>query len=331
MGVGIADIAYALPESVTPSNEIVEAFGFDESFIVGKLGIESRHHLAPGETVSGLAAQAVEAVLKSAGIDRSRIGLLIVVTQTPDYCLPHVSAIVQGQLGLPRDSLVFDMSLGCSGYVIGLATAKSLMKSERIDFGVLVTVDAYSRLVDKTDRETAPLFGDAAAATLLSRSPQYAIGSFSYGSDGARHEDLIAHGTGSTLEPRQPLHMDGRGIYTFALREVPNSIKLCLALNSVDLDSVQKVVLHQANNFMVGSIGQRLGVEADKMVLDIRDIGNTTSSSIPIAIKRSCLELSPLPSPVLLSGFGVGLSWATTILFAAEGGHHESRVTRRDP
>lgn len=314
MCAGIEAIAHALPTKRISSQEIADAHGFELGFITQKLGISERRILKDDESVSGLATSAVDKLLREAGVAKDEIDILLVVSQTPDYCLPHVSAIVHGSLGLSPDVLAMDLSLGCSGYVYGLATISSLMQTHSFTKGVLVTADAYSRVVDPTDRNTAPLFGDAATATLLSPNPRYQVGATTFGTNGALHESLIVHGSGSTLEPRESLRMDGRSIFNFAMRIVPNDVKRCLELNALEIDDIDKFVFHQANAFMLESLRQRMGIEGAKVVVNLREVGNTTSSSIPLALEPILCAGSEQPHHILLSGFGVGLSWASTVV-----------------
>lgn len=318
MSVGIAGIRHAFPGKYVHSNEISEAYGFDPEFVTEKLGISGRFLLDEGETVSGLASSAVLELMNDFSIRADEVDLLIVVTQTPDYCLPHTSAIVQDACGLNGDAVVMDLSLGCSGYLLGLETAKALMELRRSDSGILVTVDGYSRILNPEDRNTAPLFGDAATATWLTTNPRYKIGKTTTGSDGSLHQALIVHGSGSTPEPFAPLFMDGRNIFNFALHRVPTDVKRCLSLNGVRLEEIARFVFHQANLFMLNALADRMGIDRQKLALSMSDIGNTTSSSIPIALEREVLSVGAPVSPVLLSGFGVGLSWASTVLFSVE-------------
>ena len=316
--IGIQDIAYALPEGVLRNAEIVDRHGFEEEFVSEKLGIEERRVLGEGETVSGLAVTAVEKLLGTSGVAKQEISLLIVVTQTPDYCLPHVSALVHDAVKLPSAVAAFDVGLGCSGYVYGLALARAMMQVEGMRHGILVTADAYSRIMDPGDRATAPLFGDGATATLLSDNPAYLIGRSTFGTDGTRHGALIAHGTGSSLEERQPLHMNGRTIFTFMMSEAPKDIRACLQKNELEVCDIDRFVFHQASRYMLQSLTKQLKLDPGKVVIDMKDVGNTTSSTIPIALERQVLGSERRDRRLLLSGFGVGLSWASTVLTARE-------------
>jgi len=315
MTIGVQDIAIALPQGVVECNDALAArHEFNADFIREKLGIETRRKLGPDETVSGMAVDAAQQVLAANGVNAAEVGLILVVTQTPDYCLPHTGALVQSALGAPHSAASFDVGLGCSGYVYGLSIARALMTAEDIGCGLLITADAYSRLVDPADRATAPLFGDAATATLLGSDPCYAIGRATFNTDGARSGALIAPGTGSRLERRSPLHMDGRAIFTFMMKEVPKDVAACLARNDAALDQVDCFVFHQASRYLLQSLTRQMKLEPQKVVIDMADVGNTTSSTIPIALKRQVLAAQSGPDRVLISGFGVGLSWSSNLL-----------------
>jgi 3-oxoacyl-[acyl-carrier-protein] synthase III len=312
--VGIEDIAYAVPEGIIETNEaLIETHGFDAKFITEKLGIEERRKVGPDETVSGLSVRAARTLLEATKTDPASIEFLAVVTQTPDYCLPHVGAIVQQELGLPTSVASFDLGLGCSGYVYGLSLAKAFMASEGLSRGILVTAEAYSRLLDPGDRATSPLFGDGASATLLSTNPRYLIGKGTFGTNGAQHEALIARGTGTKPGVREALFMDGRAIFSFMMSEVPKDVAACLERNNLQLEQIDHFVFHQASKFMLQSVSKRMRLDPAKVIIDIADFGNTTSSTIPIALKRRILDDTDATN-ILLSGFGVGLSWASTVL-----------------
>lgn len=317
--LGVEAIAHALPALEVSSEQIAQRHDFDVDFVSSKLGIETRHYLDVGETVSGIAVEAVRTLLQRVGVSPAEVQALVVVTQTPDYCLPHTSALVQAEAQISRHALVFDIGLGCSGYVLGLSVLRDVMESQGMTRGVLVTADAYSRIIAPTDRNTSPLFGDGASATLVSDRPRYRVGKTTHGSDGSKHAALIVRGSGSTPGKRESLFMDGRAIFNFALSQVPQDIDECLEMNGLDHADIDLFVFHQANAFMITSLAQRLGIPMDRVVLSMRDVGNTTSSTIPIALEREVLGLESAPRRVLICGFGVGLSWGSTILTRVDG------------
>ena len=318
--IGIREIAHHVPEATVTSDEIARRHGFEESFISEKLGIRQRRVAAVDESTGDLCLVAAEKLLAKAVVARDAVELLIVVTQTPDYCLPHTSALVHERLGLSKDTAVFDLSLGCSGFVYGLATAGALMEAHGMTTGLLITADEYSKVMDPGDRNTAPLFGDAAAATLLGPNPRYLPGKYTFGSDGARHEALIVHGSGTRTEPRQPLYMNGRAIFNFMLSEMPGDVAQCLSLNDLALEDIDAWVFHQASRKMLLSLARKIGIPEDRLVIDIEDIGNTTSASIPIALERRVMTNAHSAERILICGFGVGLSWASTVLTRVDEG-----------
>ncbi len=315
--IGIEHICFSLPEDVIDSREVIIRHGFDEDFVLKKLGISERRVLGENQAVSDIGADAVDRLLKESGTDASDIQLLIVVTQTGDYSLPHTSAIIQAKTGVSESAFVFDISLGCSGYVAALDVAVATMERLSLRLGVVVTADAYSRIVDPADRSTAPLFGDAATATLLSQNPSWILGRPDFGTQGNLHEHLILRGSGTKNETPADLFMDGRGILRFTRKTVKASVTSVLNKNSLVMSDIDYFVFHQANSFVLDSLTDDLGISPQKVVREHSDVGNTTSSSIPIALRKS--RIMSLPTKVILvSGFGVGLSWHSNVLYTAE-------------
>ena len=319
MDIGIDHISFALPKGQAETNDdLITAHGFDRGFISEKLGIDVRLKLASDETVSGLCVDAVNRLLNETSLDPQNVECLGVVTQTPDYCLPHTSALVHSETGLPNDCAAFDIGLGCSGYVYALAIMRGFMLAEGLSCGIIATVDAYSRVMDPKDKATSPLFGDAASATLLRSGGRARLGKVSFGTNGDRHQALIVRGSGSRSEAFEPLYMDGRAIFNFMMTEVPESVIRCLDINELNIDDIDFFVFHQASEYMLKTLASRMKIPLGKVVIDMRDIGNTTSSSIPIALQRRILEKNYKNKnrlKILLSGFGVGLSWATSLLY----------------
>jgi 3-oxoacyl-[acyl-carrier-protein] synthase-3 len=302
--IGILSIHTYVPEAKLDAMDLSSHFALSENFIRDKTGFKTLSRRSSGEDTSHLAERAVRAALSKHSELADKLGLLVVVTQTPDgRGLPQVSAIVHGSLGLPETVAAFDVSLGCSGWVYGLSIAKSFMESNDLAYGILVTADPYSKIIDPEDRNTLLLFGDAASATVLSRDPTWQIGRFVFGTAGKHHEDIMVRDDGK-------LTMNGRAIFNFSARKVPDCVRATLAANGLELGSVDCVVLHQASRYIVDTIAKRLDATA-QTIFTAADTGNTVSSSIPLAI-------SALPKAreqtMLVCGFGVGLSWAACAL-----------------
>jgi 3-oxoacyl-[acyl-carrier-protein] synthase-3 len=334
----VRDIASALPGWRVPSDVVAGWTGLDEGFITTKLGIAERAYLAENETVTSLAASACRTLFeRNPELDPAAIGLLVVVTQNPDFRLPHTAALLQQELGLDTGLASFDVGLGCSGWVYALSIARGFMAAEGVDDALVVTCDPYSRIMGRADRETAGLFGDAAAATWLSSERGAAIGRADHGTDGSGAERLIVRAGGSAAPlgglaangsgPRLPddpadlrLTMHGRSIFNFMMGRVPQSIDACLARNGLAADDIDLYVFHQASAYMLEQLSRRLGLSEDRAPRLLEQTGNTVSSSIPLALEALAADGRLDGRRVLVSGFGVGLSWATNVLHFPNGG-----------
>lgn len=321
MILGIESIAHAFGANRIDNVEFGRQRGFDPGFIADKLGIETRYTTTKDQASSDLACAAVCALLEKTGISKAEIGFLALVTQTPDYQLPHTAALVQARLGLSQRLASFDISLGCSGFVYGLAAAASFMATQGIRHGILVTVDVYSKLIQTDDRATSTLFSDVAAATLIGDRPIYTLGRTIFGTDGAGASKLMVD-SGGSREPggNARLFMDGRAIFSFMMTRIPQDVEECLDVNGLEHSDVDRYVFHQANRFMIESLADRICLDRAKVVLNVRDGGNTVGSTIPIALESI---LGQHHRNILVSGFGVGLSWATGILKLNEVLNHE--------
>lgn len=317
--VGVAAIASHRPARVEENSELVERFGFEPAFLTDKLGIDRRYLCSDDEAVSDLAVAAAERLFEETGQDRDEIGLVLVCTQNPDYKLPTTANLVQDRLGLPQTTAAFDINQGCSGFVYGLSIASSMMASQGLDAGLLITSEAYSKVMDPNDRKTVPIFGDGAAATLLRSDGRAKPGRFVFGTDGSGAEHLRVRAGGSRFpnevcEGESALHMDGREIFNFMMRRVPDSVDRCLALNGLQRDDVDLFVFHQASRYMVETLAKYMRLDAERVPVTLADGGNTVSSSLPMALEVLGGIDALAGKRVLLCGFGVGLSWASGLL-----------------
>jgi 3-oxoacyl-[acyl-carrier-protein] synthase-3 len=316
MTIGIEHIASYFPSDVLSAAELASRYGFDEAFVRDKLGVGQVFVAAPEERTSDLATSAVRRLLEEVPDIVEQIGVLVVCTQTPDYQLPHVSAMVQDRAGLPSHVAAFDVSLGCSGWVYGLSIVQAFMQQNALPYGVLVTAETYSKVIDDTDRNTKCLFSDAAAATLIGPKGKLCARKFTFGTAGRKYDHLIVRPSDGAGRPAR-LHMDGRGIFDFVLNGVPADIEACLAANELRLDELDWLVFHQASGFLLDALGRRLGIPGDpRIVRTIDRHGNAVSSSIPLALAETLGPDLGRGARVLVSGFGVGLSWASTVLEA---------------
>ena len=314
MTLGIQAIAHVYGGARIDNAVEAGRLGHEPAFVRDKLGIVTRYVATETQATSDLSVEAAAAVLKKSGVAAADIEALLLVTQTPDYQLPHTAALVQSRLGLPQSVASFDVSLGCSGYVYGMSALTGFMAQAGLRRGLLITADCYSKVIDPADRATAPLFSDAAAATLVNDAPVYVAGRAVFGTDGSGAEALIVKSGGSRV-PSAPgrLFMDGRAIYSFMLSRIPQQVEACLARNGLVLDDIDRFVFHQANRYMLESLRDRMKLPPAKVVIAVENGGNTVGSTLPIALEPLLAER---PRRVLISGFGVGLSWATNVLEA---------------
>ena len=300
--LGISEIGYYLPENSISNYDRLAEFNLNTDFIEKKSGFKSLTKCDENETSSQLCVKSFNDLLSKIDIEKDQIDCCIVITQNPDYKLPHVSAIVHKEIGLNENCACFDISLGCSGYVYGLSVIKSFMEANNLKNGLLFTSDPYSKIIDKNDKSTSLLFGDGATVTLINENPKYEIKKFTFGTIGESYRDLLCS---------NKLEMNGRGVFAFASRKVPLDIKLVLNINDLGISEIDTFIIHQGSKFIVDTIREKLMISEEKMRFWASDYGNLISSSIPMILKD---HLRTRKDKILLSGFGVGLSWSSTVL-----------------
>lgn len=302
--IGIEEIAGYVPPGRESNLDRMAKFDIGEEFLRDKIGVPEVVRKAPEEETSDMCVRAFEALQAKAPLDGPP-DCLIVCTQNPDGSgLPHTSAIVHGKLGLPDEVAAFDVSLGCSGWVYGLATTVSFMEAFGLRRGLLFTADPYSKILNPDDKNTTLLFSDAATVTLLGPSPRLRIRAARFATRGSGFADLQCR------DGR--LSMNGRAIFRFSMTAVPPQIRDVLAAAGWDLDAVDQFVLHQGSRYLIDQITQRMGLPPGKVPSNLAEVGNTVSSSIPLLLERFLRDAAS--RRILVSGFGVGLSWATAAL-----------------
>lgn len=302
--IGITEIGSYFPKNTIDNIAQAAKFGESEAFIKTKIGATVLPKLEEHQEASDLAVGAVENLLAKNAIQKEQIEALVVVTQNGDFGgLPHTAAIVQSKLGLTNTVSAFDISLGCSGYVYGLSILKAHMQEMGFSNAVLVTADPYSKIIDREDRVTSLLFGDGATATLLSDDAIFDIGKPILQTDGNGHDALVKN---------EHLNMHGRKVFNFAATNVPSQIASYLDGNELTVEEIDLFLLHQGSAAIVDVIARKVGGDKSKFVLDIDKTGNTVSSTIPILLEKQLHKTEN--KKIIISGFGVGLSWATNLL-----------------
>ena len=321
MKIKISSISYYLPEAVEGLDVLGrDNPGWDIPKLFTKTGIRNRHIAALGQTASDLAFEAGSMLLRELP-DASAINLLIFVTQSPDYVLPTSACILQDRLGLPQGCIAFDINLGCSGFVTALSVAGSLIECGVAQKGLILCADTYSKYIAKTDRTCRPIFSDGAAAILVDSSATDCIGPFEFGTDGSGFDRLIVR-KGGAREPNtntdfheHTLEMHGSDIFLFTMRVVPEYIAKLLERARLTISDVDLFIFHQASKLVIENLTRSLLLSPEKVFENYEYIGNTVSATIPIALKDA-EQLGRLKDgdTVLLFGFGVGLSWAATLI-----------------
>lgn len=325
----IKAISYYLPDTVLSNEELIKAFPeWTVDKIANKVGIKERHVASKEEAVSDLAVNAALRLFEETGIERNDIDFVLLCTQSPDYFLPSTACIVQERLGLSTHTGALDFNLGCSGYIYGLSLAKGLIAGGIAKNVLLLTAEMYTKHLHPRDKGNRTIFGDAATASVISTEGYAQIGNFSLGTDGKGAENLIVK-TGALKhkdkvndlqfdENGNPLssdylYMNGTEIFNFTLDAVPPLVCETLQKNNLEMTNVDLFVFHQANKYMINFLRKKLKIEEDKFYVYLETVGNTVSSTIPIALCEAKKE-ERLIGKILLAGFGVGYSWGGVIL-----------------
>jgi len=300
--LGIKNIASYLPEKKVSNYAKKEKFDLDDDFIENKIGVKSQCVKEDDEKASDLCIKSFENLIKKMNIDKDTIDCCIVVTQNPDFNIPHTSAIVHGKLELSQECACFDISLGCSGYIYGLSNIISFMQSNGLKNGLLFTADPYSEIIDHDDKNTDLIFGDGSTVTYISENPLYTAKDFSFGTNGKAYKEILCD---------DKLYMNGRAVFNFTATTIPKHIQKLLVKNDLEDSNIDKYILHQGSKYIVDTIRKRLKVNESKVPFDMYEYGNTVSSAVPIILEK---ELQYNYKRLLLSAYGIGLSWGSTIL-----------------
>ena len=327
----IKGISYYLPNKVVSNDELVADFPeWNAEKVAQKVGIYQRHIAAKDETAGDMAFEAATKLFDEYHIDKNDIDFILLCTQSPDYFLPTTACLLQKRLGLRTDIGALDYNLGCSGCIYGLALAKGLISIGVARNVLLLTAETYNKYIHPKDKSNRSIFGDGAAAALVSTDGFAEIKEFSLGTDGSGAENLIIK-TGASRYPNKEniieedsdgylkasdyLYMNGSEIFTFTLDAVPPLISQTLIKNNVEIDDINLFVFHQANKFMLNTIRKVCVIPKDKFYIDLENTGNTVSSTILIALKNAMQKhIISIGDQVLTAGFGVGYSWGATIL-----------------
>jgi 3-oxoacyl-[acyl-carrier-protein] synthase-3 len=331
----IRALEYYLPAHMMSNDELQKSRpDWNVPQIASKTGVLNRHIARQDECASDLAYEAVLKLIKNSGIHKDEIDGIVYCTQSPDHIMPPNSTLLHAKLDISKRAFAFDFNLACSGFVYGLAIAKSMMESLRLQNVLVVTADTYSKYIYPRDRSASSLFGDGAAATLLSSAanPVSKIIDFLLETDGHGGKNFMIKAGGLRF-PKTPdtatvksdltnnqwtdehIRMDGKAVLDFAMREIPDAVNRILLRNNLKLNDLDLILFHQASQMALDKLCKEMQVPPEKTFTNIADVGNTVSSSLAIALKDAEKKV-PISrgNLVLLVGFGVGFSWGCCLL-----------------
>jgi 3-oxoacyl-[acyl-carrier-protein] synthase-3 len=312
-----------VPSAVRSNAELEQQFGVEEGWIAAKTGIGARRVLSPGESTATIATNAARAALTSAGLEPPDIDIIVLATCTPEQPIAHTAAFVGGELGIRCGS--FDLNTACSGFVYGLVVTGALLNASPVSRALLIGAEAYSPFLNPQDRSTSVVFGDGAGAIVLERGTDGGAGIIAsdLGCEGSLTDIVGVRAGGSRLRTthetvaagNNQLHMMGKQVFEFAVGALVESIDVTMARASIDLADVKWFVPHQANLRIIETVGEKLHIDPERVVLNIDRFGNTGAASIAIALSEAAADGRVQRGDlVLLSSVGAGMTWATALI-----------------
>lgn len=331
--VGISGIAAAVPTNVIKNQEYDLYFKKEDiKGIVDKIGVIERRFVDENTCSSDLCYAAAEKLIGGMKINREEIDLLIFISQTPDYRMPATSVLLQDRLKLSSSTITFDVNLGCSAFLYGLTIAYSMITAGNIRKALILDGETRSKVYSQKDRKTGFLFGDAGVAALIERGEKFGKSWFSLNSDGSR-ESLIKIPAGGyrkmsscetvtekvideygNIRSEEQGYMNGADVFNFVIREVPRDFDRLIGFSSLDVAEIDYFVFHQANSYINGFLAKKMKLPEEKIPSTIGKYGNTSSVSIPLTIVSELKDKLNGHKRLLLSGFGVGLTWGTAVV-----------------
>ena len=329
-GVGIKALSACVPSGIVYNKDLGYLIPEEEiEKTINNIGIEQRRIADDDVMASDLCFKAARQLMTDNDIDPATIDVLLFMSQTPDYRIPATSCLLQERLGLSKETLCFDISLGCSGYLFALSTAFAYASMRGVNRVLLLDGETFSKIVNRRDKVDWPLYGDAGTATLVEKG-DYGESTFMLNTDGSGSEALKIHaGMRNPITPEScvereredgnirtdlEVFMDGMDVFNFAISKVPRSIKSLLQLTGKTIDDVDYLVFHQANRFMMDFFVKKLKINPDRVPYCIHKYGNTSSASVPLTISSELVGALSEDKTVVLSAFGAGLSWGAAIL-----------------
>jgi 3-oxoacyl-[acyl-carrier-protein] synthase-3 len=304
-----------LPERVITNDDLARRLDTSDEWIVQRTGIRERRVAAEGELCSDLAQKAAERALARAGIKADEIDLLVVATTTPDNTFPSTATKVQAKLGMTGGA-AFDLQAVCSGFIFALATADNFIKAGQARTALVIGAETYSRILDWEDRGTCVLFGDGAGAVVLRAGEgERGILSTHIHSDGRHYGILYVDGGPSSTQTTGVVRMEGKEVFRHAVVRLAEAVDEALAANKLTARDVDWLVPHQANRRIIDSMGRKLSLPPEKVVVTIERHANTSAASIPLALAEAADDGRIRPGQlVLMEAMGGGLTWGASLV-----------------
>jgi 3-oxoacyl-[acyl-carrier-protein] synthase III len=316
-GVKIVGVGHYAPPRVVTNHDLEAWLDTTDDWITTRTGMKRRHWASEDEATSDLATAASSAALVHAGLRAQEIDCFIVATVTPDYYFPATACLVASKLGV-NEKPAFDIAIACSGFIYGLTVACGLIRSGVYRRIMLVGAESLSKILDKTDRSTAILFGDGAGAVILESSEEDSFLASDLGADGGRPELLYAQGSGARRpidhaaldEKVHLIHMQGRETFKLAVQRMVDATGVVLRKSNLNKADVTFLVPHQANRRIIDATARYLDLPEEKVIVNIGEYGNTSAASIPMALSETVRAGRIKPGDLIVFvAFGGGLSW----------------------
>jgi 3-oxoacyl-[acyl-carrier-protein] synthase-3 len=317
--IGITGVGSFVPERVLTNEDLSELVDTSDEWITERTGIKERHIADPGQAASDLALPAAQQALSKAGLDPAGLELVIVATVTPDMFFPSTASLLASALAADEAG-AYDLSAGCTGFMYALAQAYAALAGGLAENALVVGSETLSKIINWHDRSTCVLFGDGAGAVVLERVSGGGFVGFELGSDGEGGKELSVPAGGSrnpvTAETvAQELHflrMNGREVYKFATRVLVSSAEKLLEECGLTVDDVDLYIPHQANKRIIDHAARNLGIQQDKIFINLQKYGNTSSASIPLCLAEAVGDGRLREGTrVLMTGMGAGLTWGS--------------------
>lgn len=322
-GIAITGIGSAAPKAILSNDHLSQIVETSDEWISSRTGMKKRHIASTTESLSQLSAQAAENALSMAGITASELDLIILATSTPDDLFGSACQ-VQGLIGATK-AVAFDLTAACSGFIFALITASQFIRTGVHQNVLVIGADVLSRWVDWSDRNTCVLFGDGAGAIVCQGIDQGdRLLAFEMYSDGSQNDRLNLAYTGeskplaedieASAGTYQPITMNGREVYRFAVAKVPEVIEKAMFRANITSEQIDWLLLHQANQRIMDAVAQRLKLPKEKIISNVAEYGNTSAASIPLALDAAVRQGKVKPGDIIASsGFGAGLTWGSAI------------------